>query len=152
MSVLSDDDLFALYPDVMVDHDNIEHYRGLAARKLLINRCQHCGRWVYPHRPLCPQCWSWDVKFTAVSGRGQVHMFTLIHQSRDPNAPLDAPIPAAAIELEEQQGLRYLARITNCPLDRIYHGMPVRLVWIEAGGAPWPWFEPALAEERARHG
>ena len=51
----------------------------------------------------------------------------LIMQSRDPDNPLLEPIPAAAIELAEQPGLRYLARVVNCPADELVHDMPVEL-------------------------
>ena len=142
---LSDDEVFAAFPGVLVDRDNIEHYRGLAAGKLLINRCSACGYWVYPHRPLCPQCLSWEVTPTEVSGEGKVFIYTLIHQGRDPNGVLDGPIPAAAIELAEQPGLRYLATIVNCPVDKIELDMPVRLTWVSRDGRRWPAFEPLAA-------
>jgi uncharacterized OB-fold protein len=140
----SDEDVFAHFHDVHIDRDNIAHYRGLMAGRLLINRCQDCGRWIYPHRPLCPQCLSWNVSTTEVSGRGRLYMHTLIHQSRDPNSPLEEPILVAAIELDEQRGLRYLSRIVNCPILGLRHDMPVTLTWIEENGRRWPAFEPAL--------
>ena len=54
--------VFELYRDIQITHDNVEHYRALAERRLVINRCQDCGWWIYPHRPMCPECWSWNVK------------------------------------------------------------------------------------------
>lgn len=143
---LTDDEVFAAFPAVLIDRDNVEHYRGLAAGRLLVNRCTHCGYWIYPHRPLCPQCLSWEVEPTEVSGEGRVFMFTLIHQQRDPNGFLSEPLVAAAVELAEQPGLRYLSRIVGCPRDRIVLDMPVRLTWLE--GAPrMPAFEPAIGRE-----
>jgi uncharacterized protein len=143
---ISDDAVFAAFPHVLVDHDNIAHYRGMLAGKLLINRCAACGYWVYPHRPLCPQCLSWDVRPTEISGRGKVFMFTLIHQVREPGGRLREPIVAAAVELAEQGGLRYLARIVNCASNMINPDMPVRLTWIESEDAvPMPAFEPMPA-------
>ncbi|CAI7979529.1 MULTISPECIES: Zn-ribbon domain-containing OB-fold protein [unclassified Parafrankia] len=140
---VTEDAVFAAFPAVLIDRDNIEHYRGLLARKLLINRCSACGYWVYPHRPLCPKCWSWDIVPTEVSGEGSVFLCTLIHQERDPNAALSEPVPAAAVELVEQPGLRYLAPIVNCPLEAIRLDMPVRLTWVDRDGLAWPAFEPA---------
>jgi uncharacterized OB-fold protein len=140
----SDEDVFAAFPGVLVDRDNIAHYRGLMAGKLLINRCAACGYWVYPHRPLCPECLSWDVQPTEVSGCGKVFLFTLIHQEREPGGRLREPIVAAAVELVEQSGLRYLARIVNCPGSDVTPDMPVRLTWMEREGqVSMPAFEPA---------
>src|SRR6202035_1183500 len=69
---LSDEEVFAAFPAVLIDRDNIAHYRGLLRGKLLINQCAACGYWIYPHRSLCPRCLSWDVKPTEVSGEGKV--------------------------------------------------------------------------------
>ncbi len=71
-------------------------------------------------------------------------MFTLIHQERDPRGHLREPIVAAAVELAEQKGLRYLARIVNCPGSEVRPDMPVRLTWMEPEGhVRMPAFEPA---------
>jgi len=145
MSVLADDAVFAAFPGVLIDRDNIAHYRGLLEGKLLINRCDACGHWIYPHRPLCPRCLSWEVQATAVSGIGKVFMFTLIHQERNPDERVFEPVIAAAVELAEQSGLRYLARVVNCSRERVALDMPVRLTWIERGGVKMPAFEPTAA-------
>jgi uncharacterized OB-fold protein len=140
---LDDFDVFARYPDELIDHDNIDHYRGLAERRLMIRRCQSCGYWVYPHRPICPECLSWDVPFEQVSGRGRIFMETRLHQLRDPKAQVYEPIIAAAVELEERAGLRYLARIVNCDAADVGPDTAVSLTWIEEDGCVWPAFEPA---------
>ena len=127
----------------MLFRSNIAHYRGLLGGKLLINQCAACGYWIYPHRPLCPRCLSWDVKPTQVSGDGKVFMFTLVHQERDPNDRLREPIITAAVELAEQSGLRFLARVVNCPRSQLVLDMPVRLTWMEHEGRKMPAFEPA---------
>jgi uncharacterized OB-fold protein len=149
---LSDQDVFALFPNVMIDRDNIAHYRALATGHLLINRCGDCGYWIYPHRPMCPECLSWNVTPTEVSGQGRVFMFTLIHQPRDPGSVLVEPVAPAAIELIEQAGLRYLGRIVNCPLDEITLDMPVSLIWIHDGARLLPAFEPASDRRLAARG
>lgn len=149
---LSDREVFELFPQVMISRDNIEHYRAMAERRLLINRCDDCGHWIYPHRPLCPECFSWRVTPTQVSGQGRVFTFTLLQQLRDPDSFLAEPVVAAAVELVEQAGLRYLARIVNCPRDRIALDMPVSLTWLDEDGRPAPAFEPAAAPEGGANG
>jgi uncharacterized OB-fold protein len=146
---LSDQAVFDLFPEVMIDRDNIEHYRALAQGRLLINRCEECGYWIYPHRPLCPRCLSWRVTPTEVSGRGRIFTYTLLHQLRDPDALVVEPVVEAAVELAEQPGLRYLARIVGCPRDQLALDMPVELAWIEERGRPAPVFAPAGAASRA---
>lgn len=139
--------VFDHFHDVRIDRDNIAHYRGLMAGRMLVNRCDDCGRWIYPHRPMCPQCLSWNVTPTEISGKGHLHMWTVILQSRDPDHPLMEPVVTAAVELAEQPGLRYLSRIVNVALHALRHDMPLTLTWIEEGGRKWPAFEPAHARE-----
>jgi uncharacterized OB-fold protein len=143
----SDAAVFAAFPGVLIDRDSIAHYRGLLAGKLLINRCSACDYWIYPHRPLCPHCLCWDVLPTEVGGDGTIFMFTLIHQQRDRGGRLQEPIIAAAVELGEQRGLRYLARIVNCPARQVMLDMPVHLTWLEHEGRRLPAFEPRRRSE-----
>ena len=35
----ADAEVFAAFPGVLIDHDNIAHYRGLLRGRLLINQC-----------------------------------------------------------------------------------------------------------------
>lgn len=126
-SDFSDNDVFAAFPGVLVDRDNIEHYRGLLAEQLLINRCADCGFWIYPHRPMCTNCRSWNVSAQPVSGKGTLYMFAL-----QPGADAGAqPTIVAGVQLAEQPGLRYLGRLLNCAPDKVRHDMPLRLVWTE---------------------
>lgn len=146
-----DDEVFAHFHDVQIDRDNIEHYRALMNGRMLLNRCDDCGWWIYPHRPMCPSCLSWNVTPSEISGRGRLYMYTFLYQSRDPDKPLTEPLQLAAIELDEQPGLRYLSQVVNCPLPALRHDMPVKLTWIDVAGRRWPAFEPA-AEGGAAHG
>jgi uncharacterized OB-fold protein len=141
-SIPNDLVVFEQYPHEQIDQDNIDHYRGLAERRLLIRHCGDCGYWIYPHYPVCPECLSLNVPFEEVAGCGTIFMETRIHQLRDPAANLYEPLVAAAVELTERAGLRYLARIVNCPQDAIRLDMSVALTWIEEDGAQWPAFEP----------
>jgi len=140
---LSFTDLMRIFPGYLIDYDNEAHYRGMAERRLVLNRCTECGYWIYPISPLCPKCWCDVLEPAEVSGRGVVHIFTLLrHGSPIPGVDFSTPHPIAGIELVEQAGLRYLAPIVNCPNDEIRLDMPVELTWIERAGAPAPAFQP----------
>ncbi len=149
---VSDDEVFTRYPDVLINYDNIEHYRGLLQRRLLINRCDDCGYWVYPHRPICPQCWSWSVTPTEVSGRGRVHLFTQVRQPRanDKAGQRQGAVVLIGVELAEQPGLRYLSTVDGIEFADLRHDMPVELTWTERDGVPAPAFRPAAADQPAQ--
>lgn len=141
---MSFDQLLEFFPGFLIDYDNEAHYRGMAGKRLLLNRCQDCGFWIYPINPCCPRCWSDDVVAEEISGSGFVHSFTLLHHgSPIPGVDFSTPHPIAGIELKEQGGLRYLAQVVNCDLADIHIDMPVELTWIERAGRPAPAFQPA---------
>lgn len=142
---LSDVELVERFKHVRVDRDNAAYYRGWLRHELRMNRCDDCGRWHHPPRPMCPVCWSWNITSTPVSGRGRVHLLMRLHQG--PPAPgvdyAAGPHPVVTVELEEQPALRITSTIVNCAPEQIAIDMPVRLTWIERHGAPFPVFEPA---------
>lgn len=142
---ISDADLVERLAHLPVDRDTAEHYRGYLRRELVFNRCDDCGSFMAPMRPMCPSCWSWHVTPTAVSGNGTVHLFIALHQG-PPADGVDytqGPHPVVTVELEEQDALRFTSTIIDCALDDIQIGMPVELAWIERSGAPFPVFRPA---------
>ena len=123
---LTDEELVERFANLPIDHDNEDFYRGWLAHELRLNRCDDCGRWHHPPRPMCPSCWSWNVTATPVSGRGVVHLVTFLHQG--PSAPgvdyLAGPYPVVAVDLVEQPGLRYTRTIVNCDRDAVARSFP----------------------------
>jgi uncharacterized OB-fold protein len=143
VAAVSDEELLARFPDTRIDHDTKELYRGWLERQLRLNRCNACGTWHHPPRPICPKCWSSDVAATEVSGTGTVHLLIRLHQGPPaPGVDYSHPHPVVAVELDEQPGLRYVSTVVNCPPEEVRIGMPVKLAWVERYGAPYPVFEP----------
>ncbi len=144
MAHVSDAQLLAAFPDTLITHDDKEFYRGWLEHRLLLQHCSSCARWHHPPRPMCPDCWSRDVRPDEVSGEGTIHLLIHLHQGPPaPDVDYSEPHPVATVELAEQEGLRFTSTVVNCPRDEIHIGMPVRLAWIERWGAPFPVFEPA---------
>ncbi|WP_174183552.1 Zn-ribbon domain-containing OB-fold protein [Nocardia barduliensis] len=145
----SDEEVFARYPYIRLDQVNIEYYRGLLTHELTAGWCSECLRWHTPLRPICPSCWSPEVTARPVQGAGTVHLLTRLHQG-PPLVDYSTPWPLAAIELDEQVGLRVVAPLVDTPdaLQRI--GQPVELTWIERAESPWPAFRVVAAKDNAR--
>jgi uncharacterized OB-fold protein len=144
---ISDEELVARFPDTRIDPDNRHFFAGWLEQRLLMNRCGGCGRWHHPPRPLCPQCWSFDVRPEPVKGSGTVHLLIKLHQGIPaPGVDYGQPHPVATVELDEQPGLRFSSTVIECPLEKIRIGMRVELAWVERFGAPYPVFKPAAGE------
>jgi uncharacterized OB-fold protein len=142
--IVEDEELVGLFAGQPLDQDSAPHYRGRLHRHLLLNRCTACGLWHHPPRPLCPRCWSTDVRATEVAGTGTIDLVLFLHQG-PPAEGVDyaTPYPVATVELDEQPGLRFTATIVGAPNDAIAIGRRVRLDWIERGRVPVPVFRLA---------
>lgn len=139
---ICDDELIQRFPGYRITHDSAPHYRGRLRRQLLMNRCQACGRWHSPPEPLCPSCWSFDVKATPVQGDGRIFMAIFLHHG-PPASGVDytVPYPVVTVELDEQPGLRFTSTVVGAANDAIRIGRRVHLAWIERAGVPLPVFE-----------
>lgn len=80
MASIPDAELVDRLPGILVDGDNKDFYRGWLERRLVLNRCEDCGRWHHPPKPICPECWSDRIRPTPVSGRGTVHLLVWLRQ------------------------------------------------------------------------
>ncbi|MCU1457919.1 MAG: hypothetical protein JWL73_2011 [Actinomycetia bacterium] len=142
MTTIGDRELVERYTGVALDHTNKDFYRGLLQHELRLSRCAECGWWHHRPKPICPRCWSKDVRATAVSGRGVIHLAIFLHQG--PPAPgVDysaGPHPVVTVELEEQTGLRFTSTVVDAGNVAIVIGTPVELSWIERDGRPFPVF------------
>jgi uncharacterized protein len=140
----SDEQVLRSFPEIRLDHRNKHFYRAILDHQLVAARCGECGRWHTPIRTVCPECWSADVAVQPLRGRGRIHLLIRLHQGPPAREVSYAtPWPLAAVELEEQPGLRFVATIVDCPLERLRIGLPVQVTWIERDGAPWFAFRPA---------
>lgn len=125
-----------------ISRDAAAHFRGRLDRKLLINRCADCAQWHQPPRPMCPQCWSWNVAATEVSGTGTIHLMMILHQG-PPADGVDyaAGHPVITVELDEQAALRFTSTLAADPASReLGIGDRVELDWVERSGVPVPVF------------
>jgi uncharacterized OB-fold protein len=71
-------------------------------QRLAIQRCQDCGYYNHPPRPLCDRCLSDKLAFEDVSGNGTLWSFTVMHQKSVAGFEESVPYATALIELDEQ--------------------------------------------------
>jgi uncharacterized OB-fold protein len=115
---------------------------------LRIARCQDCGHYLHPPRPVCLACLAClgcNVAFTPVSGRATVWSWTVNRYGWVPSMP--PPYLVADVELVEQPGLRMLTNLVDCPLDAAYVGLPAQVCFSRAGDAYIPLFRPEVRDD-----
>lgn len=98
--------------------------QGLEAGKFMTTACSSCGELTFPPKQHCPDCWSDDMYWMELSGRGILYARTTIHaaatQFRD-----EVPFSAGIIDLEE--GVRLVTGLIDEPA-RIENDAAIRLV------------------------
>jgi uncharacterized protein len=106
---------------------NKPYWEGLKHRELRLQKCDACAEVWYPPSPICPACWSRNVTWTRLSGRGRVSSWVVFHQSYFRGYDGEIPYNVAEVELDE--GPRLLTNLVNVANDKIHAGMPVEIVF-----------------------
>lgn len=112
-------------------------------RRLEIQHCDDCQKFHHWPMPRCPHCGSQNLTPKAVSGRGTVYTFTVIHHLFHPAFKDDLPYVTALIELEEQDNLRVFTNIVETPIEDVRVGMPVEVLFENRGEWVYPQFRAA---------
>lgn len=123
-----------------LERNTAAFWTGGGDGRLMICRCEACGRYLHPPLPRCPACGSGQTAPSPVSGRARVASFTVNVQAWVPG--LDAPFVFAAVELAEQAELYLFTNIIGCPVEAVRIGMPVEVRFEQHGDVWLPMFAP----------
>jgi hypothetical protein len=126
------------YPQPRQDADNAAFIAAWKAGRVLLQRCQECGRTFFYPRPICPQCWSDRLSAHESAGYGRIVAFSRIHRPNDPAFDAEVPIVLAEVALD---GATLLARIVDCDPEAVRSGLAVEVSREAAArGLPLPAF------------
>lgn len=112
-----------------ISADTKAFWEGCKAHKLLLQRCRHCGKVIWPAQYLCPDCLSEDLELTEMSGRGTVYSWEVFRRAFHPAMEEKLPYVVAAVDLEE--GTRMITNLVDCELGQLRCGLPVELRWCD---------------------
>lgn len=103
--------------------------------RLLIKRCEDCGKPHYFPRAVCPYCLSDKTAWMETTGRGTLYSFSTLHVAQP-------PYTIAYVALEE--GVTMLTNMVDCDPNALKVGMPVKVAFRPAeDGTMAPMFTPA---------
>lgn len=94
------------------------------ARKLVVQKCDDCGRLRFPPELGCFYCGSLKSTWTPVSGRATLYSWTIAHPPLLPFFHARAPWPVVAVQLEE--GPRLISNLVGVPVEQYEIGMPLK--------------------------
>ncbi|MFE7551607.1 bifunctional MaoC family dehydratase N-terminal/OB-fold nucleic acid binding domain-containing protein [Streptomyces gardneri] len=113
-------------PRPVVNRDNAGFWEGVAAHRLLIQRCADCASLRLPWLPGCAECGSPEWDTIEASGAGTVYSYVVMHHP--PFPAFDPPYAVGLVELAE--GVRMISNVVGVPYDKVRIGMPVRLEFL----------------------
>ena len=125
------------------------YWEGAKNGKLMIPKCQTCGKPFMHPRVLCPHCSSRDLTWIQASGKGTLHSFEIAHQILNKAFKVKTPVVLALVQLEE--GPRVLTNLVNVEPDpkKIRCDMPVQVVFEkQTDEITLPMWEPAKGSTR----
>ena len=96
-------------------------------------RCGTCTRFHWYPMPLCPHCRSADVRWQAVSGRGELFSFTSVRHAFDPKRAGQLPYTVGLVTFADAPGVQFITNIIGAPAEDLRIGMPVEAVFDRAG-------------------
>ena len=87
-----------------------EFWSKLLVGEFVSTQCQECKRLMFPPRQHCPTCWSKDMQWISLSGKGKLYARTTIHAAPDV-FQTQVPYSVGIIDLEE--GIRLITTVID---------------------------------------
>lgn len=107
----------------------------IAARRhqLVVQRCLSCGTVRHPPGPFCPRCRTQEADWMDLSGRATLYSFTIVRHALAPHLQEYLPMVIAVVEPEEAPNARLVANLVEVAVGDVVIGMPLEVVWEDAG-------------------
>lgn len=130
-------EITGLEPVLTPNPEGEPFWAAVAEHRLILPRCDACGRLFFYPRAVCPHCGARDLDWAPASGRGRLHSFCVLFHSGVPGLAEALPLTTGLIDLEE--GVRVMAYLVGFPEDpeQIRCDTPVEADYVDlvGGGA-----------------
>lgn len=101
-------------------------------QRLIIQYCTKCKRMQYPPEETCYECGSDEnLEWREVKGRGKIHGYCVMYDSRIRLLQDRQPFNLAVIELEENPEIKFFSHLPGTPVDEVPVGASVQLEFEE---------------------
>jgi len=115
-------------------------YKFVGEGKLMGAKCNKCGYVMLPPRPVCTKCYSKDLRWAELKGRGKLLTYTVIHVAPKQFEAL-MPYPIGIVKLDD--GPQLLGIIRGIEPDKITVGMSLTVDFekptsTQTQWPPWP--------------
>ena len=100
-------------------------WQGCRESRLLLQRCEACGRHQFYPRVLCTACGGARLGWAEASGRGRIKSYTVIRRAVSAAYEPEVPYVVALIELAE--GPTLMSNVVDAAPEAVRIGAPVRV-------------------------
>lgn len=105
------------------DPQTAPFWAGTKKHELWVRKCQDCGEYQWPPRPMCINCHNCDFEWVQVSGKGKLYTYTIINRAFNLAFEKDVPLGLAIVALDE--GPRMIGNSTGMKPEDLKIGMPM---------------------------
>jgi len=111
-------------------------YKFINEGKVMAAKCNKCGTLQLPPKPICTNCYSTDLKWIPMSGKGTLLTYTVIHVAPKQFEKL-TPYPVGIVKLTE--GPQLLGMLRNIEQGQLKIGMPLTIEFEKSSTAQTQW-------------
>lgn len=91
--------------------------------ELVVQKCRSCNKLVFPPQPTCTGCFSTDLGWEVVSGKGKIYSYSIVHRPQTP----DFEVPYVVIIVLLDEGPHMLGNLEGSSLEDVRIDMPVEV-------------------------
>jgi uncharacterized OB-fold protein len=110
-------------------------FRGCAAGKLLLPKCDRCERYYFYSTILCPHCHHKGFHWTESAGLGRIYTYTELFRPMVPELAAEVPYIVATVELDED--VRMMANVAPSGTLPLAIGARVQVGFRESWNGRW---------------
>ena len=123
------------YRDPAINPGDERYFEAAGQGKLLLKKCNDCGKNHHYPRALCPFCFSDKVEWIEAKGTGEIYTYSVTRRG--------SPTPYCIAYVTLDEGPRLMTNIVDCDLDAIKCGQKVKVAFKKTeNGSSIPVFVP----------
>jgi len=109
-----------VFPDPSINMETETYWQGANDGKLMLKRCEDCGKTHFYPRAICPHCFSSNTEWYEASGQGRIYSFSVMRR---------AQVPYAIAYIRLNEGVTMLSNIVESDFDALAVDQPVEVIF-----------------------
>ncbi len=105
------------------------YWDGVAAERLMVQRCQNCQTWVWGPEWICHSCHSFDLAWTEVAPKARIYSWERVWHPVHPALKGHGPYIIVLVELPGADNIRMIGNLLGDPKQDVPIGGSVEAVF-----------------------